>query len=672
MNNNRFSYLEEVEGIDALEFVSKENSKTLSTLQSDPNFEKISNDLRDIELSPDRVAWPKPVGNHFYNLWQDETNQRGLWRRTTIESYKSENPVWETILDLDKLALTENENWVWEGSEFLKSDLNLCFISLSRGGKDATVTREFNVQNKSFVKDGFYIPEAKSSVSWIDKNSIYVATELGEESLTDSEYPRIVRLLKRGQTLEESVIAFEIDKEDMLADILFNSKENVHIANRQISFYESENFLLEGNKKILIQMPKDSELVAIWNGRVFYTLMSDLTTSKRTFVAGSVVCLPINKISLDDSLSYLEPVFSPSETSIFASFDYTKDYGLLEVMDKVKGKILRLSLKNEEWVNETLMEGMGSLSVYDADEDTNLIYVHSSDFITPDSLFAVDVSNLSATPELLKSSNHVFNSSDLVMDQRWAKSADGTLVPYFIVHKKDMELNGKNPTLLEGYGGFQTNCDPAYLGSPGKVWCENGGVYVLANIRGGGEFGPQWHQAALREKRHKSFEDFIAIAEDLISTKVTSAKHLGIKGASNGGLLVGAVFTMRPDLFNAVLCQVPLLDMTTYHKFLAGDSWVDEYGDPDDEEMNKFLLTYSPFHNVHPDKKYPEVFFMTSTKDDRVHPVHARKMASLMKELNHSIYYYENFEGGHNGTANIEQNVLWEALEFTYLWKMLK
>ena len=671
MKKTNFKYLEEVEGTQALEFVKSNSDKTIARLKQEPKFQEIESKLRPMFTSPDRVPWAGKVKDYFYNYWTDEKNPRGLWRRTTFQSYKKASPEWEILLDLDQLAKDENENWVWGGSSLLGPDYDKCLVFLSIGGKDAKVVREFDPTKKEFVKDGFFIPEAKTDASWIDADTLYVGSDFGPGSLTDSGYPRTTRLLKRGQKLENAPTVFEVSTTDLAGEMDYSRLENTHTANRQIDFYNSQSWIVDGTEKTLIPMPTDADELALYKGVFYYLLNSDLDTGVKVIPSGTVVSFPKSAIEDEKFLTLLKVIFSPSETVFLSSIDFTQNYILLEVLDNVMGQILRLREENGQWISEVLFKSKGSVSVYSSERESDIVFLTYSDFLTPTSMTMMDASKLNSTPELIKSSRQLFNSSDLVSEQLWARSKDGTKIPYFIVHKKGMKFDGSNPTLLYGYGGFQSNSTADYLGSTGKIWCEQGGVYVLANIRGGGEFGPNWHKAGLKENRHKVFEDFIAVAEDLILSKVTSPQHLGIQGGSNGGLLVGAAFTQRPDLFNAVLCQVPLLDMLTYHTLLAGASWMGEYGDPEDEEMNKYLKSYSPFHNIDPTKKYPEVFFMTSTKDDRVHPVHARKTAALMMDQGHEVYYYENEEGGHGGTANIDQDILWTALEYTYLWKKL-
>ncbi|MBY0413455.1 MAG: prolyl oligopeptidase family serine peptidase, partial [Bdellovibrionales bacterium] len=519
------------------------------------------------------------------------------------------------------------------------------------------------------------IPEAKSSYSWIDKDTIYVATDSGEGSLTDSGYPRTVKLLKRGQSLKDAPVVFEVEKSHQSAHAYVDhrSKFNQHFFTDVISFYQSQVFYFSQNKKTLIPMPTDASFGGVFNGYLLYTLKSDLKTELKTFKSGSLVALPINQMT-DSSYAELETIFEPTDKSFLENSSMTKDHLLLEITENIQGKIVNVTfVRPNVWKLEHLSLGdKGLAAVSSTEDDTNDFIATYSDFTTPQSAYFGNASDTNKKLEKIKTSPHRFDNKDFITEQKFAKSKDGTMVPYFIIRNKNIEYNGKNPTLLYGYGGFEVSLLPGYLSSLGKIWLEKGGVYIMSNIRGGGEFGPAWHKAAQKEKHQVVFDDFIAIAEDLITSKITSPQHLGIQGGSNGGLLVAGTFIQRPDLFNAVLCEVPLLDMFRYHTLLAGASWMDEYGNPDDPKIREVISSYSPYQNVKAGFQYPEVFFFSSTKDDRVHPGHARKMVAKMREQGHPLFYYENIEGGHAGVVNIEQGILRSSLEYTFLWRKLK
>ena len=670
--DDSYLWLEDIEGDKSLEFVKSENERTLNHFRSNPLFQKIENDARSIYLAKDRVPLVTLKNGELYNFWQDKKNPRGIWRKTTVESYKSKKPRWETLLDIDKLAANENENWVYKWSSTLAPDHTRALVHLSRGGKDATVVREFDLVTKKFVENGFYIPEAKSRVAWNDRDSIFVGTDFGQDSMTDSGYPRIVKLIKRGQKLSEGIVVNEAKKTDMMAySYVYRADGQSYIFHHiQHGFYSAETWYedKEGNK-FKVTLTDNMVFYGVFNGNLFYEVKKNLGA----FKGGSVVYFPLDAV-VKGALTreQFKLLFSPSEKRFLQSMTVTKNHILMTISDDILPSVEKVSLqKNGEWLYEKVNLGTnGVAAITSTDEESDLFISSYVDYLTP-MTFYLSNANSSKKPEILKRAQSRFNSKNMVSERLEAISKDGTKIPFFVIRKKDLKLDGKNPTILYGYGGFEASMYPFYLSDIGKIWSENGGIYVVANLRGGGEFGPDWHRSVLKENRHKVYDDFISIAEVLISKGYTSPQHLGTMGRSNGGLLTGATFVKRPDLFNAVISAVPLLDMLRYHKLLAGASWMDEYGNPDDPKMREEILKYSPYHNIKKDQKYPEVLIMTSTKDDRVHPGHARKMAARMKEMGHPYYYYENMEGGHAGTANVEQQVFWTALRFTYFWEKL-
>ena len=670
-----YIWLEETESPKALEFAKLENQKTIYTLQKDSHYKAIESELRKMAYSEDRVPWGNPMNGMYYNFWRDQKNPRGIWRRTTKKEYIKNKSKWETIINLDELSKEENENWVWGGVRCLVPDNNQCLIFLSRGGKDAKVIREYDLEKKLFVKDGFIIPEAKSRVTWINKDALYVATEDGPDSLTRSGYPRSIKYLERGKKLNDAPILFEVNKNSLSVNsyIEYTPTKNYHFFEENFSFYQTENWYFENGAKRLLPFPKDASFYGYFNNYLLIMIKSELTTSHKKYSAGSLLALPFSNIS-DKNLDSIELVFEPTKSKFLNTLSTTKNHIILEVIDNIQGKIVKVTYVSPGiWKQENLSIGSnGVVSIDSTQYDRDDLEVSYTDFVTPHLSYEVNINSKNNDLKILKKSAPKFSSKNIVTEQRFSKSLDGTMIPYFIVYNKNLKMNGKNPTLLYGYGGFEQSLQPFYLGAMGKVWLEKGGVFVMANIRGGGEFGPNWHQAAVKEKHQVVFDDFISIAQDLINKKVTAPPHLGIQGGSNGGLLVAGAFIQRPDLFNAVLCEVPLLDMLRYHTLLAGSSWMDEYGNPDDPKMREVIAKYSPYQNVKANVKYPEVFIYTSTKDDRVHPGHARKMVAKMNDLGHPLFYYENTEGGHQGVANIEQSILKGALQYTYLWKKLK
>jgi len=665
-----YLWLEDVESPQALEWVKKENDRSLDDLHADPHFAPLEQDLRTILLATDRVAYGSYDDGFFYNYWQDKTNVKGLWRKTTKDEYRKTQPQWEVLLDLDALSKAEGKNWVWKGAPGMRGS-NRVLVQLSDGGKDAVTVREYDVEKKKFVSNGFVLPEAKSRIGWIDEDHVFVATDFGPGSLSDSGYPRILKKWKRGTPLTSAETVLEADPKDMsVAGWISEHPDGKHtFVTKVLNFYESEVYWYDsptGMRRIPI--PTNAEFLGIFKGKFLFQLRTELVTESGTLPAGAVAELALDSIDAKGATLILAPHDRMSIQGVVLG----RDSLFVSVLENVRGKLLELQPDAKAgWISRTLAypdHGVVNIDSYDVFE--NVMTVGFENFVTPYTQYWQENG---ATPKIeqLKQSPSRFDATDLEVVQNEAISRDGTRVPYFLIKKKGLVLDGTNPTLLYGYGGFEISETPHYLSGIGKTWLERGGVYALANIRGGGEFGPKWHQAALKENRQRAYDDFIAIGEDLITSKVTSPRHLGIMGGSNGGLLVGAVMVQRPELFNAVISQVPLLDMVRYHKLLAGASWMGEYGNPEDPKMCEAILKYSPYQNLRKDGKYPHTFFVTSTKDDRVHPGHARKMAARMKEQGHTFSYFENMDGGHAASANLEERIHRSALEYTFLWKQL-
>jgi len=666
-----YQWLEQVDDKKALAWVTQNNNSAFNVLKNNQFYQQSFDANLTLLNSTDRIAYATQRGDYLYNFWTDKDHKRGIYRRTTLTEYQKDSPAWETILDIDALAEKDGQSWVYKGMDCLSPDYNRCLVSLSPGGSDAAVVKEFDISQKAFVKDGFELPEAKSSISWIDQDTVFVGTDFGEGTMTDSGYPAVVKLWQRGTPLTSATTVYQSDKTSVAAGgyVLRDGKSKLNVIYDATTFYSSKQFVLIDGVKTQLAIPKDADIKAFIHGELFIQLKSDWTTNNATYVQGSIVYAPINDV-INETATY-QTLISPTDSLSISSVRTTKSALLVSVLDNVKSKVLRFTNHNNQWQSSTVnIDDTGNISVLNTNETSDDFFVNYTSFLSPNTLYKVDGDTGQLTQ--LKSQASQFDSQGLTTKQYWATSKDGTKVPYFAVMKKDLELTGTNPTLLYGYGGFEVSLKPHYSSILGKNWLEKGGVYILSNIRGGGEFGPSWHQAALKKNRHKAYEDFEAIAQDLIDRKITSPAHLGIQGGSNGGLLMGAAFTRRPELYNAVVCQVPLLDMKRYTKLLAGASWAAEYGDPDQPEMWQYIKTYSPFHNVVADKKYPKVFFTTSTKDDRVHPGHARKMVAKMQDLGHEVYYYENMEGGHAGAADNSQRADMYALIYSYLWQQLK
>jgi prolyl oligopeptidase len=666
-----YLWLEDIDSSRSLDWVRERNSIARRELEKNHSFAAMNQRLLAVYDSESRIPYVGKRGEFYYNFWRDKTHVRGIWRRTTLDEYRKASPQWETVLDLDALAATEKENWVWGGQvAALAPDVERTLVFLSRGGGDTKVVREFDIVKKEFVRDGFNLPAAKSDISWRDRDSVYVGTDFGPDSLTTSGYARISKVWRRGEPLVAAKTVFEGKPEDVGVAGWTNSDRvgDRYVYRkflwRGITYFESEQYSHDGDVLNRLDVPLDAR-VTTFGDQALVTLKKEWSVAGKRFPAGSLLTMPWTDF-LGGKRDF-HSLFEPSARTSLDSFSTTRNYVLLNVLDNIRGRIYAHSLKSGEWRSQEIpTPQFGSVAIDPVDAlESDEYFLTTTDFLTPNTLSYGLVGNSSR--EALKQSPAFFDASGLQVSQHEAISKDGTRVPYFQVSRSAVKLDGTNPTLLYGYGGFQISSTPVYSAGVGIGWLEHGGVYILANIRGGGEFGPTWHLSATKENRQRSFDDFIAIAEDLITRKVTAPAHLGIMGGSNGGLLVGAAMTQRPDLFGAVVCQVPLLDMRRYHKLLAGASWMAEYGDPDAPAEWAFISKYSPYQNLRSDKRYPRVLFLTSTRDDRVHPGHARKMAAKMQSLGKDVLYYENIEGGHGGSANNEQAAYMNALAYAFL-----
>jgi prolyl oligopeptidase len=666
-----YEWLEEVLGDKALEWVKARNAIVQNRMEREESFEKLRSDLLEILDSNARIPFVSKRGEYYYNFWRDKTNERGLWRRTTLEEYRKAEPKWEVVLDLDALGKTENENWVWKGASLLRPDYQRALITLSRGGADANITREFDLKTRSFVADGFELPESKGSVSWIDIDHLFVSTDFGNASMTDSGYPRMAKLWKRGTPIEQAKLVYEGKQEDMSVGAVHDDSPGFerNFVTRNIAFYNDELFLVKDSGELIKIDAPNTASKSVFKQYLLLELREAWTLGTKTYPAGSLLVSDFDRFLRGER--GFEVLFEPSANTALSSVTTTKDHVVINVLEDVKNRLYVLTPSTTEsptaWRREPLVgaPAFGTVNVTAVDsDDSNDYFMTSTDYLTPTTL---SIGTIGKVPEELKRLPHFFDSVGMQISQHFATSSDGTKVPYFMVAKRDVNLDGKNPTLLYGYGGFEISLQPNYSATVGRAWLTQGGVYVVANIRGGGEYGPRWHQAALKENRLRAYEDFAAVAKDLVARGVTSKQRLGIQGGSNGGLLVGNMITLYPELFEAGVCQVPLLDMKRYNKLLAGASWMAEYGNPDYPDQWAYIRKFSPYQNVQPSVAYPKVLFTTSTRDDRVHPGHARKMMAKMESQGHAVWYYENIEGGHGGAANNKQSAFMQALAYTFL-----
>jgi prolyl oligopeptidase len=665
-----FRWLEDIRGEKAMAWVREQNARTTKVLEARPQYEAIYRRALEILDSKEKIPTPELLGDTVYNFWKDDAHERGIWRRTTLASYRTADPKWETVLDVDALAKAEGKSWVFHGADCLPPAYERCMISLSVGGSDAAVEREFDTKTKGFVPDGFSLPEAKSSVSWHDEDTLWVGTNFGPGSLTDSGYPRIVKLWKRGTPLSSANTIFETGTGDVGAfghsDILSDGRYD--LVQRVPAFFRQEMFLLLGDRLVRLGVPEDCKPQGFFQDRFLFSLRSDWTVAGTRYREGSLLTVPV-----DDLLRgkpKIEVLFEPSERVSLAAVDRTRDRVLLQTLDNVRSRLAALRLEDGAW-NRTEIQtpGLGTAELSATSDWTENFFFTYEDFTTPVSLW---LSEDGGEPVKVKSEPAFFDAKGITTEQLEATSRDGTKIPYFVVRPPGAKTDGTAPTLLYAYGGFEVSELPGYSGTLGAAWLSRGGTYVLANIRGGGEFGPAWHKAAVREKHIHNFEDLAAVAEDLIARRITSARHLGIMGGSQGGLLVSGTFVLYPQLFRAVVAQVPLTDMRRYSHLLAGASWMAEYGDPDKPEDWAFMKTWSPYQLVKRDASYPTPFYWTNTRDDRVHPAHARKMVAKLEAEGHPVYYFENTEGGHGSGAVNKEKAQVTALQYAYLWMMLR
>jgi prolyl oligopeptidase len=668
--DDRYLWLEDVDSADAMRWVVDRNTETMSTFD-DERFVVVRKAIRDVLDSTDRIPYPSWHGDGFYyDFWQDAEHPRGLWRRTTLDQYRRAEPAWDVLLDVDALNEAENENWVWGGATVLRPGFDRCLITLSRGGADAVVVREFDLRIRGFVENGFELPEAKSAAGWIDADHLYVATDFGPGSMTSSGYPRVVKRWRRGTPLQEAELVYEGHADDVAvgADHDPTSGYERDFVGRYLDFYRQELYLRgAAGDLVRIDIPEDAEC-NVHREWLLIRLRSSWTVGDLTYPAGALLAADFDAYL--DGRRDLTVLFEPDDSTSLHSFTWTRKHLIIVLLRDVRTQVHVCTPDPSGWRRRPLAGANDGdqISVVDTDPDNDDSYlVTSTGFLQPPTL---RLGTVGGEDEVLKREPVFFDPDGMEVRQFFVASADGTRVPYFVVGGL-LDAAAAGPTLLTGYGGFEIPLTPHYSGVVGRGWLARGGTYVVANIRGGGEYGPAWHRAAQREGRTKAFEDFAAVAADLVARGITTTARLGIEGGSNGGLLMGAMLTRYPELVGAVVATVPLLDMLRYTKLLAGHSWIAEYGDPDKETDRAYLREYSPYHNVRSGRPYPPVLFITSTRDDRVHPAHARKMTALLRHHGYDVSYYENIEGGHGAAADNEQAATIWALTLEFLWRRL-
>lgn len=669
---DKYQWLEDIDSQKSMEFVNAQNTNTIDKLSKEKDYQYIYNKSLEIYNSSDRIAYPDIKGKYVYNFWKDKDHERGIWRRCLLTDYTNGKFIWETLIDIDEISKKDNIKWVYKGSNGLYPSYSRFLISLSNGGADAVCIKEFDVNKKQFIENGFNIDESKGGASFVDENTVLVSSNFGEGTMTSSGYPRQTKLWKRGTLLKDAQLIYEGQISDVTAQgfVLRDDTINYIMVNRAITFFTTQNLIWMDNKMITLDIPDDCAVKGILKNQLIVHLKTDWTVNSQSYKSGTLISLDFTELLKGNKAVHV--IVEPDKfSSLSESYSITKNCLLISLLTNVTSHLYTYSFINGEWNNHKVKTpDLGTIFIETADEFTDQYFFSFENFIIPTTLYAADAGKNSVN--LIKSLPAYFDASKYEVKQFKAESKDGTLIPYFMVAAKNIKYDGANPTLIGAYGGFELSNVPFYLASNGTSWLDKGGVFVLANIRGGGEYGPKWHQDGMKEKRQNVFDDLYAVSENLIANKITAPKHLGIIGGSNGGLLVGVAFTQRPDLYNSVVCRVPLLDMQRYNKLLAGASWMGEYGNPDIPEEWEYIKRYSPYQNVKEGMNYPEVFFTTSTRDDRVHPGHARKMVAKMNDMGYKIYYFENTEGGHAGSSTNEQRAKENALTFSYLLMKLK
>lgn len=669
-------WLEEIESERALAWARAENERTLSELQADPRYQAFHDQALDILQASDRIPFVSMRPSGLYNFWQDATHVRGILRRTTMESYRTDSPEWETVLDIDALSTAENANWVYRGISCLPPEERRCMVILSDGGRDSSVAREFDLVEGRFVDNGFSLPDGKQSFTWLDADTLLVAREWGPGTMTASGYPFVVRKWRRGQPLEAAEEIYRGTAEDVSAgvSVLRDSAGTAHavIGSRGLDFFDREYSLIRPDgSAVRLNLPRKSQPVGIVDGQVLVVIQEPWTAAPgMEFATDSVLSYGLAEWKRDPNAARPRLVWAPGPRQTLDGFASTRDQLLVTILDNVRGRAFAFDHADGEWTSRPIdLPRNASIQITAASDENGQAMFAVTDYLTPTTLYFYDGAD--GRLESIKTTPPRFDASNHVVEQLEAVSEDGTRIPYFLIRPRAMPMDGSTPTLLYGYGGFQVSMVPSYLGTTGKLWLEQGNAYVVANLRGGGEFGPDWHQTAQLANKQRTWDDYIAVAEDLIRRNITSPRRLGVIGGSQGGLLVGTAITQRPELFNAAIIQVPLFDMVRYHLMGAGASWIGEYGDPRIPEQLAWIEGYSPYQRLTAGRNYPTPFILTSTKDDRVHPGHGRKAAARLAEIGQPYYYYENIDGGHSAAANLRESARRLALEITYATRRL-
>lgn len=670
-------WLEAIDGETALGWVRAQNERTRVELTADPRFKPMYEQALAALNSTSRVPSLTWRGNHLYNLWKSPENPRGVYRRTTLDELRKPNPRWETVLDIDALSAKENRAWVFRSMSCLPPANRSCLVALAPGGGDAVEVREFDSVTLEFVENGFFLPEAKSGVAWIDSDTLFIDTDFGPGSMTTSGYPRSARIWRRGTPLSAATSIFESvpDSVGVQARHLRTKGGDIQLITESKTTWTATHHQLLDGKVHPLALPESALVIDGFQQKLVIGLTEDWQIDGRLLKAGSV--LVADPARLRGESGSLELLIEPTSTEVIENVSVMDEVILVKTLDNVRARLYRMTPRVGGWNRELIrFPDNGALEVMTGKDSTGDAMVVFQSFVDAPSLYHVPPGSL--TPSRILAQEATFDGSGFEVAQQWAISADGTRIPYFVVAKKGIALDGTNPLHIFSYGGFRNALTPSYSGSYeqhygayGRLWLERGGVFVLANIRGGGEFGPEWHASVLKENRHKVLEDFEAVAADVVTRGYTSPERLGIEGRSNGGLLTLATMVRKPGLYGAVISGAPLADMLRYHKLLAGASWMAEYGDPEIPAEREYISAYSPYQLFRAGADYPPLFVYASTRDDRVHPGHARKTVAKLLDQGHEVWYYENIEGGHGGSSTNEQLAYRIALSYTHLWRQL-
>ena len=667
-----YIWLEEKDGTKAMEWVAIENGKTIPRLENDPRYAGFYKDAYAIASAEDRIPFPALTYGRVFNFWRDGAHPHGIWRWTTEASYRTAQPGWTTVLDLDSLGKAEGKTWVWRGANCLGPEERLCLLALSDGGEDAVTLREFDLGTGQFVANGFVLPLSKQDASWLDANTLLVSRDWGAGTMTTSGYPFVVKTLSRGQPLDQAKEVYRGEEGDQVGSfpqVLTDGQgHRLPLIVRGTTFFGHETFAFTPKGAIKLPLPEKSDMRGMMDGHVLIKTSEDWTAGGRTIPAGALVS--VERTQLTGGPVTPTVLFQPTARQSLDGAAATRSRVVAVILDNVRSRVVTLTPGKPGWTTQPVaLPDNAAIDLATATDRSDDLYVTVTSFITPTTLWSIDAAT--GKTAQVKALPARFDASNDVVEQFEASSTDGTRIPYFIVHRKDLPLDGSTPTLMTAYGGFEVSYTPFYSGTVGKLWLERGGSFVLANIRGGGEFGPAWHEAGRKTNRQVIYDDFAAVAQDIFARKLSSPAKFGIYGGSNGGLLMGVEMEQHPELWGAVVIQVPLLDMVRYELIQAGASWVDEYGSVSVPAEEAFLRTISPYQNLKKDGTYPEPFIWTTTKDDRVGPQHARKFAARMNEYGLPYLFYEDTAGGHSGDADIAQGARLQALQMTYFSQKL-